>query len=78
MEEPNGPFIPLILKICMSADVTDNDNAEIPTLANLISAHFTDADCLSVLASVGEPNTRFNVDSDEMIVPVSPLDSTSN
>lgn len=42
--------------------------AEVTTLAEFITARFTDVDCRVVFTSFSELNARFNVDSDVVLV----------
>lgn len=61
----------------MMAGIMDNEKAEMSTLAELILAQSTNADCLSVFASVRKLNTRFIVDSHTVLVLVSTLHGAS-
>lgn len=56
------------------ASIKDIDKAGIPTLAQIRSAQSANAYCGSTLASIGSPNTRFNIDNDGVLVRESPLD----
>lgn len=61
----------------MMAGITDNDKSEIKTLAKYISAQSTDTDNHFPFASVGKPNTCFNVGSDDTLIRVSYFDGAS-
>lgn len=75
-EELKGPFVLFIPEVCLVAAITDNGKAEITSLAESISAQSTDAARCSAFASVGKSNTCFNVNSDGMLVRVSPFYSS--
>lgn len=77
IEEPKGPFIHFIPEVSMMAGIENNNKTYIPTLAEFTSPQFNDADCSSVFASDGTPNTRFNVERDEVLVRVSILDDVT-
>lgn len=51
-------------------DITGYEEGEIPTLAEFMFAESADADCRSAFAYDRKPNTRFNVDSDGVLVRV--------
>lgn len=53
IEEPEGVFVPFNSEDCVMAGITENDKAEIPTLAESISAQSTNTESCSALESVG-------------------------
>lgn len=77
IEGPKGPCVYFIPKICMMASISDNEKADIPTLAEFITAQFTDADCYTASTTVENRNTFFNVNRDGVLVRVFPLDGES-
>lgn len=77
IEERKSLFVPFIQELCMKASILDNEKMEIPTLAELILAQCTDADYRSAFVSVGKRSTSRNVDSDGMLVQVSPSQGVS-
>lgn len=42
------------------ADITDNENTEMPKLAESLTTQYTDVDFHSAFASVGTPSTRLS------------------
>lgn len=69
--------MPFNLKASMMTGIKNTDKAEIPKIAEYISAHSTDADCRSAFSSVGKLNTTLNVDCRKVLVQISPPDGTS-
>lgn len=47
-----GPFVPFRREVCLMVGVTDIEEAEIPSLAEYISAQSSNTDFLSALAFV--------------------------
>lgn len=68
IEEQRSPSVQSISEVCIMAGITDNDEAEIPTLAALISAQSTNTDCFSAFSSFGKVNNRSTVDSDDVFL----------
>lgn len=77
IEEPNGAFIPFISEVCMIARRTDKEKAEIPTLTEFITVQVSLAHCRAAFTSLGKPNTRFNIDSEGVLVRVSSTNGAS-
>lgn len=77
IEEPQGPFVSFIPKFFMKAGVAENQQAEIPTLAEFVPAQATDSDRRAAFTSVEKRNTRFNADSDGVLFQVSALGGKS-
>lgn len=61
----------------MMSGMTDNNKSEIHRLAGPVSAQSTDADYRYALASVGKPNTPFNVNRDGEVDQLFTLDGAS-
>lgn len=64
IDETKGQFVPFIAEVCMFTNITNRENAEIQTLAEIIRAESSDSDCLAEFPSLGKPNTPFKVHSD--------------
>lgn len=77
IEKIKDPFVPSTLQFCMTGRITNSDKTEVVTLADIISAQFTDADYWSALASVRKPNVRATIDNNRVLVKVCPLPGAS-
>lgn len=72
---PKVPFVRIIPNICMFACIRVNDKAKILKVAKFTSVSSTEADCRSSLAYIVKQNTRFNLNSDEVLFVAFVLDS---
>lgn len=77
-EESKGLFVPFIPEVWVISSVADDNKADIPTFAEFISAHSTNADCGSMFVSFKKPNIGLNIDKNGVLVRVSPLHGTSH
>lgn len=68
IEEPKGPVVFFISKVCMLTGTKDNEKVKIPILPEFITAQSTDSDYRTALTSVQTQNTRFDFDCDEVFV----------
>lgn len=73
IEEPKCLIVAFISELCMMANITERENAEIKKLAEFMTAEASDEDCRAAFMSVGKSNARFNVEGDRVLVRVSPL-----
>lgn len=68
IEKSKVPFVPVSSEFFIMAGISDNDKAEIQTLADFLSAQSSDVDYRAPFVSIGKRNSRSNLDSDEMLV----------
>lgn len=61
----------------MMAAITDREKVEILTLAEFTIKHSSDVYFQAAFTSAKKHSTRFNVDTDEVLVRVSPVDDVS-
>lgn len=54
------------------AGIIDNEKAEMPTLTEFTEMQSTYSDCRAAFLTIEKPNTRFNVDSDGVLVRIAP------
>lgn len=73
IQEPKGLFLPFTMEVCMIAGIMDSEKAEMKTLAEFITAQYSDEDYHTAFTCVKKWSTRFNVDRDEVLARVSPL-----
>lgn len=60
------------------AGIKDNKKKEIRTMSEFITTQAIDLDCHTTLVSGVKPNSRFNNDTDGVLVRVFSLDGASN
>lgn len=75
IHEPKSSLVPFIPAVCMMAVITDNEEAEIQTLAEFVTVQFTKAECRAVFTVIGKPNNCFNLDGYWVLVRASFLNS---
>lgn len=77
IDECKHYFVPPITEDFIMAGTTSKEKAEIPTLSKFIIAQCSDLDCRAAIVSEERAKPGFYVDSDGVMVRVSPLDGAS-